>query len=267
MADLPIVVFPLYDRCTLLDFAGATQVFAFGGFKPVWVAPTRDPVTTTENVQVMPGATFDDVRTWPIEILFVPGGGEKVAVTMLDKAFVDFVRDTGERARWAGSVCTGAFITAAAGLLDGFEATTYWSQRENLALFPRVTVSAGYPRWVIHRNRFSGGGVSSSIDLALELTNLIAGATRSMTAQLSVQYAPDPPFASGDPSQAPPEVTAAIRHDQEKFTAAIRKSVEQLVGGAPLTRVGTGRGGGRGREGRQTPGRFPPTGARARPRR
>jgi cyclohexyl-isocyanide hydratase len=235
MADLPNVVFPLYDGCTLLDFAGATQVFAFGGFNPMWVAPTRDPVTTTENVQVMPGATFADVAAGPVEILFVPGGGGKVSDAMLDDRFVGFVRETGRRARWAGSVCSGAFILAAAGLLDDHEATTYWSQKENLGRFRRITVAAGYPRWVIHGNRFTGGGVSSSIDLALELTNLISGATQSMTAQLSIQYAPAPPFASGDPSQAPAEVTTAVRRNQEGFTAAIRRAVDQIVGGAPVT--------------------------------
>jgi cyclohexyl-isocyanide hydratase len=229
MADLPKVVFPLYDGCTLLDFAGATQVFAFTGFTPVWAAKTCEPITTTEHVQVLPAVTLDALRTEPIEILFVPGGGGKVADAMLDPVFVGFVRDTGQRARWAGSVCTGAFILAAAGLLDGFEATTYWSQRENLALFPKITVSAGYPRWVIHGNRFTGGGVSSSIDLALELLSLISGPTASMTAQLFVQYAPGPPFASGDPSQAPPEITAAARGHQEGFTAAIRKAVEQVI--------------------------------------
>ena len=126
-------------------------------------------------------------------------------------------------------MCTGAFILAAAGLLDGFEATTYWSQRENLALFPKITVSAGYPRWVVRGNRFTGGGVSSSIDLALELLSLASGPTASMTAQLFVQYAPDPPFASGDPSQASPEITATVRKNQEGFTAAIRKAVEKVI--------------------------------------
>lgn len=229
MADLPKVVFPLYQGCTLLDFAGATQVFAWAGFTPLWAAKTLDPVKTTEDVHVLPAATLDSLRREPIEILFVPGGGSQVGDAMLDPDFVKFIRDTGQRAKWAGSVCSGAFILATAGLLDGFEATTYWSQRENLALFPKVKVSAGYPRWVIHGNRFTGGGVSSSIDLALELLSLISGPTASMTAQLFVQYAPDPPFASGDPSQAPPEITAAVRRNQEGFTAAIRRAVEQIV--------------------------------------
>ncbi|HYU30987.1 MAG TPA: DJ-1/PfpI family protein [Thermoanaerobaculia bacterium] len=222
------VGFPLYQGCTLLDFAGATQVFAFAGFTPVWLAATGDPIRTTEDVQVVPGGTFDDPGG-KIDLLFVPGGGDAVAKVMHDPVLVGFVRKTGSAASWAGSVCTGAFILAAAGLLDGYEATTYWSQRENLALFPKIKVAAGYPRWVIHGNRFSGGGISSSLDLALELVNLISGPTASMTTQLSSQYAPSPPYASGDPAQAPPEVTDAVRKDQKKFIAKMRKSVEKLV--------------------------------------
>jgi len=225
----PTVLFPLYNGCTLLDFAGATQVFAFAGFQPVWVAPTLDPIKTTEGVQVLPGDTFDNVRGKEVEILFVPGGGKKVGDVMQDSVFVDFVREVGGSARYAGSVCTGAFILAAAGLLDGCEATTYWSQRENLALFPNVRVAEDYPRWVIDGNRFTGGGVSSSIDLALELVRLIAGPARSQAAQLDCQYAPDPPFASGDPGQAPPEVTERLYKQQGDLTAAMRAAVENVI--------------------------------------
>jgi len=130
----------------------------------------------------------------------------------------------------AGSICTGAFIVAAAGLFDGYEVSTYWSQRENLALFPNLRVSAGYPRWVIHGNRFSGGGISSSIDMALEIVNRISGPTQSMTTQLSIQYAPEPPFRSGDPAQAPPSVTDSVLESQESFTAAINAGVEAVLG-------------------------------------
>lgn len=221
----------LYDGCTLLDFAGATQVFAFApDFEVVWLAPTLDPIETTEGVKVLPHATFAQAGT--LDIVFVPGGGEQVGTVMQDPTYVNFVKSAGSQARLAGSICSGAFIVAAAGLFDGHEVTTYWSQRENLALFPTLRVSAGYPRWVLSGNRFSGGGISSSIDLALELVDVISGPTQSMTTQLSVQYAPNPPFQSGDPSQAPPEVTAAVLKSQESFTAAIRAGVEAVLGGS-----------------------------------
>jgi cyclohexyl-isocyanide hydratase len=229
MATTMRVGMVLYDGCTQLDFAGATQVFAFApGFEVVWLAPEVRPITTTEKVQVLPHCTFDQAGT--LDIVFVPGGGDQVGTVMQDSVYVDFVRTAGGQAKMAGSICTGAFIVAAAGLFDGYEVTTYWSQRENLALFPNLRVSAGYPRWVIQGKRFSGGGISSSIDMALEIVSMISGATQGMTAQLSIQYAPDPPFQSGDPAQAPPEVTAAVCKSQESFTAAIKAGVEAVLG-------------------------------------
>lgn len=219
----------MYPGCTLLDFAGATQVFAFAKMTPVWLAATLEPVVTTEGVRVVPERTFADPGG-SFDLLFVPGGGEAVAGAMHDPVLVEFVRETGAAAQWAGSVCTGAFILAAAGLLDGYEATTYWSQRENLARFPKVRVAAGAPRWVIQGNRFTGGGVSSSVDLALELVSRITGPAASMEAQLLIQYAPAPPFASGDPAEAPPEVVARVLERQTKYTAVMRQAVETLVG-------------------------------------
>lgn len=229
MATTMRVGMVLYNGCTLLDFAGATQVFAFApGFEVIWLAPTMEPITTTENVRVLPHCTFADAGA--LDIVFVPGGGNDVGTVMQDSVYVDFVRTAGSQAKMAGSICTGAFIVAAAGLFDGYEVSTYWSQRENLALFPNLRVSAGYPRWVIHGNRFSGGGISSSIDMALEIVNRISGPTQSMTTQLSIQYAPDPPFRSGDPAQAPPSVTEAVRKSQESFTVAINAGVEAVLG-------------------------------------
>jgi cyclohexyl-isocyanide hydratase len=226
---------PLYEGCTLLDFAGATQIFTLGaGYAVDWLAPTLDPITTTENVQVLPRVCFADAT--PYDILFVPGGGNAVADVMQDPTYVDFVRDLGGQAGWAGSVCTGAFLLAAAGLFDGHQATTYWSQLPNLRLFPKIAVPAGFPRWVISdlgpgKRRFSGGGISSSLDLALELVNRINGAVASETAQLSNQYAPHPPYDAGDPSTAPPSVTEAVLADQKSFLAAIHDATCAVIGG------------------------------------
>jgi len=234
------VGFPLYNGCTLLDFAGATQIFGFGaGYQTLWLAATLDPITTTECVQVLPQKTFVDVLAEQdvedpafdkhkiFDILFVPGGGEKVAKFMRDADFVGFLRQMASASQWVGSVCTGAFLLAAAGLLQGCHATTYWSQRENLALFPDITVPQGYHRWVIdeHHHRFSGGGVSSSIDLALELVQRLSGIQRRQTAQLAVEYAPDPPLPpSGDPDKAPACITQNLLNEQQAFLRAIRQA-------------------------------------------
>jgi cyclohexyl-isocyanide hydratase len=148
---------------------------------------------------------------------------------MQDPVFVDFVRQAGSTAKLAGAVCTGAFILAAAGLLDGYRATTYWSQLDNLKLFPKLRVEEGYPRWVIDGNRFTGGGISSSIDLALALVDHLAGNGASQAAQLFMQYAPNPPFHSGDPSQAPPEMTDWLRAAQAPLITALREATQRVV--------------------------------------
>lgn len=231
MSSQVTVGFPLYPGCTLLDFAGATQVFAYTpGFRVVWIAATLDPVSTTESVSVMPNATFDDHP--PLSIVFVPGGGsDGVGAAMLDPTIQAWLKRVAEDAEWVGSVCTGAFILAAAGLLDGCQATTYWSARPVLTLFPEVSVVPGYPRWHLDedRKRFSGGGISSSIDLALKLVDNIAGPQAAQTSQLFVQYAPSPPVHAGDPTEASPELVISVTQSQASFTAGLIAATNKVL--------------------------------------
>lgn len=226
------VGFPLYPGCTLLDFAGATQIFAYTDtFVPVWIAANRDPVPTTEGVSVMPNATFDDHPA--LQMVFVPGGGsEGVGASMLDPVFQAWLKRTAGQADWVGSVCTGAFILAAAGLFDGCEATTYWSARPVLKLFPNIQLVPGYPRWHLDedRKRFSGGGISSSLDLALRLIEVIDGADQARLSQLRNQYAPQPPLHSGDPTEASPELVVSVTQSQADFTAALIAATKQVLG-------------------------------------
>lgn len=227
------VGFPLYPGCTLLDFAGATQIFAFTGiFKPIWIAATKDPVRTTEDIEVMPGYTFADHP--PVDILFVPGGGgEGVSAAMLDEEYQGWLKAVGAKAQWVGSVCTGGLVLAASGLFDGCAATTYWSARPVLAMFPKIELVPGYPRWFIdeEKKRFSGGGISSSLDLALRLVEVLAGKHAAETTQLSNQYAPAPPVHSGDPTEASAELVIEVTQSQADFTALLRAAAEEVLGG------------------------------------
>ncbi|GAB4198855.1 MAG: hypothetical protein Tsb002_34030 [Wenzhouxiangellaceae bacterium] len=233
MACTRTVGFPLYQGATLLDFAGATQVFGFAeGFEAVWLAAALEPVLTTENVSVMPTATFDDHPD--LDLVFVPGGSaDGVIWAMNDPGYQAFIKRNAATAEWVGSVCVGAFILAAAGVLDGVKATTYWSQLHNLALFPAIDVDTrNYPRYLPEPvdAHFSGGGVSSSIDLALAIVQQLAGVEIAHKTQLGIQYAPNPPLQAGDPGQAPAAITAAVRaSQQDSFIQPIRQAVLDLL--------------------------------------
>ena len=117
-----VVGFPLYDQVTLMDFCGATEVFAFPpaaepAFVPIWLAAEKKPIKTSEGTFVYPQYSFSE-RHPAIDILFVPGGkADGVTTVMFDDTFQSFLKKTAADASWIGSVCVGAFILAAAGLL------------------------------------------------------------------------------------------------------------------------------------------------------
>ncbi len=227
------VGFALYPGCTLLDFAGATQIFAYtAGYQVFWIGQDPNtPIATTEGVTVNASATYQDHP--PLDIVFVPGGGsEGVGAAMQDEALMAWLNSVASDAQWVGSVCTGAFVVAASGLFDGCGVTTYWSARPVLAMFPALEVVPGYPRWHIDedRKRFSGGGISSSIDLALRLVEVVSGREAAETAQLSNQYAPQPPVHAGDPTEASPELVISVTQSQADFTAGLVAATKAVLG-------------------------------------
>ena len=224
---------PLYNGCTLMDFAGATQVFgAPYGFEPIWLA-AENAISTTEGVSVFPNYHFDYHPE--IDILFIPGGGQDgVIATMQNKVYLDFIRKVSKTTIWNGSVCTGAFILAAAGILKNCTATTYWAQIPTLALLSKkmdLNIPSDYPRFLIDEKRkiFTGGGISSSLDLALQLVLKIKGLEAAQKTQLFIQYAPKPEINSGDPNQAPSYITDELRIDGLGYTKALSKAIEKLL--------------------------------------
>ncbi|MDX2235786.1 MAG: DJ-1/PfpI family protein [Hyphomonadaceae bacterium] len=216
--------FLLFPDVTQLDFTGPLQVLHRlpGGVTHI-AAKTRDPVPSDCGLSLVPTTTFAECPL--LDVLCVPGGFG-VDAAMADAETMAFVRRMGGRARYVTSVCTGAFILGAAGLLRGKRATTHWAYHDLLPLVGAIPERA---RVVRDGDTFTGGGVTAGIDFALTLAGEIAGDAVAQSIQLAIEYDPAPPFDAGDPDRAPEAVRTPIakrygaRHEAFKAALAAAK--------------------------------------------
>ena len=226
MAPLSVAVL-VYPNVTQLDFTGPAQVLSRLGEATLhYVWRDRDPVPTDSGFAILPTATFAEVAA--ADILCVPGGFGCVDV-MEDAAALDWVRSVGAQAQWVTSVCTGSLILGAAGVLDGYRATTHWNWHDYLPLFGAEPVRE---RVVFDRNRVTGGGVTAGIDFALALTAAIRGEDYARGVQLALEYDPQPPFESGSPGLADSALVEQVRERTRRIApdreARIRAAAERL---------------------------------------
>ena len=199
------IAFLLFPNVTQLDLTGPVQVLSrLGNARLDLVWKTLEPVQTDAGFAILPTATLADVDR--ADILCVPGGFG-VSGVIADDAAMAWVTRIGREAQWVTSVCSGSLILGAAGLLDGYRAGCHWGQRHMLPLFGATPVAE---RVVIDRNRVTGGGVTAGIDFALTLTALLRGEAHAKAVQLSLEYDPRPPFDSGTPERAGPDIVAAV---------------------------------------------------------
>jgi len=147
------------------------------------------------------------------DVVVVPGGFGTRAL-MRDDAMLAWLRRIHASSRWTTSVCTGSLLLAAAGILEGLEATTHWLSLELLARYGAVPVSR---RVVEQGNVITAAGVSSGIDMALLLAARIAGDEVAQAIQLGIEYDPEPPFDSGSVAKAPAPVIDRVRKNAERF--------------------------------------------------
>ncbi len=212
------VVFPLYESFDTLDVMGPLQAFQYAGLESTLAAADEEGVTSLEKVTVMPQALFSGGTQY--DVLFVPGGADIPSVLAAGKPgcnpYLDFLIRQASGAQLVCSVCTGALLLGAAGLLDGHTVTTHWAYKDILKLFP-CTVVDDYRRYVQSGNVVTGGGISSGIDEALYLISVLAGIDAARRAQLAMQYHPQPILHCGDPDQPDirdiPELPASIQAD------------------------------------------------------
>ena len=211
-------VFPLYRNFDTLDVLGPLQAFLYAGIASTLAASEPGGVTSLEGVTVEATAGFNDCARY--DILLVPGGSDIPSVLNLGRRgynpYLNFLTRQAETAKLVCSVCTGALLLAAAGLLDGRTVTTHWAYKDVLRLFP-CNVVDDYRRHVQSGNVITGGGISSGIDEALYIISVAVGLEAARRAQLSMQYHPQPIVHCGDPAQPDikdiPELPASIQSD------------------------------------------------------
>ncbi len=218
-----IVLFP---HLTQLDFTGPYEVLARLPDATIHlVAHSLDPVPNERGpLRFYPTTTFTACP--PLDLLLVPGG-PGVNAMLNDETLIYFLKEKGAQARYVTSVCTGALLLAAAGLLRGHRATTHWLSLPLLAEFPGV--EAVSERVVRSGDYFTGGGVTAGIDFALTLVGELYGPELAQEIQLMMEYNPQPPFEAGHPSVAPAAVMEAARTGSEPMMKARREAVDRSI--------------------------------------
>lgn len=201
------IAFLVYPQFTALDMVGPHHMLtSLMGASVHVVARTLDPVVSDAGLIVSPTKTFDQCPE-DLDVICVPGGTTGTLAAMQDAETMRFLKDRGSRARHVTSVCTGSLLLGAAGLLDGYSATSHWATRPLLPIFGARPVDA---RVVRDRNRITGGGVTAGIDFGLFLVGQLRDREYAEAVQLIAEYAPDPPYDAGTPERAPATVKTMI---------------------------------------------------------
>jgi cyclohexyl-isocyanide hydratase len=212
----------------MLLYPGLTQLDLTGPFEILHRVPdtevhlvwkTVGPVVADSKLGLASDTSFDGCP--PLDVVFAPGGSGQAAL-MQDGEVLSFLAAHGKRARWVTSVCTGALILGAAGLLEGYDAATHWAFMDLLPMFGARPVRK---RVVVDRNRVTGGGVTAGIDFGLRLAAELAGEVVAKTIQLGLEYDPAPPFRSGHPDVAEPEIVAMVR---ARFDGLVRERAKAI---------------------------------------
>ncbi|NLU96255.1 DJ-1/PfpI family protein [Chitinophaga sp. Ak27] len=214
----------LFPDLTILDFTGPYDVFV--------KAPCFEVITIGENtasLRAEGGLTLQAeiaMADCPqLDIIFVPGG-RGINALLTNTNVLQFLQQQAGKAKYFTSVCTGALVLAAAGLLNGYKATTHWRSLELLRMFGVETVEA---RVVRDGNRITGGGVTAGIDFGLVLTALVGGEEMARIIQLQLEYNPEPPFRAGSPHTAGLPVLQKAKELTQPMLEARKKIIRQLL--------------------------------------
>ncbi|MGV8888501.1 MAG: isonitrile hydratase [Pseudomonas sp.] len=212
--------FLLFPQLQQLDLTGPYDVLAsLPDVKVHLVWKDLMPVTASTGLVLKPTTTFDDCP--PLDVICIPGGSG-VGPLMEDEQTLAFIKAQAANARYITSVCTGALVLGAAGLLKGKRATTHWAYHQLLAPLGAIPVK---DRVVRDGNLLTGGGITAGIDFALTLAAELFDKDTAELVQLQLEYAPAPPFASGSPETA----SVSVLEEARKRTAGSLKLRSEIT--------------------------------------
>jgi len=228
------VGFVIFQGITQLGFTGPFEILSrlstppsisvqskFSQSRTHVIAKTLQPVSSDRGLSILPTCTFDNSPS--LNLICVPGGAG-VVDALADVETVDFIRRQSAQAQFVTSVCIGAFLLGAAGLLKGRRAATHWAYVDLLQL-----VGNEKGRIVRDGNVFTSGGVSSGIDFAFRIVAELAGSEVAEAIQLAIEYDPSPPFDAGHPDKASEATTAFMVQRNEKAHAGIREGLKKMA--------------------------------------
>jgi cyclohexyl-isocyanide hydratase len=222
MVDQPFrIVEAVYPGMTQLDFTGPHTVFSrLPGVELIVASEPGGPIAADAGIVFAGTRRMAEIDR--CDLLFFPGGLSATTVAN-DEAFMEQARRLGTSARYLTSVCTGSLILGAAGLLKGRRAACHWAWRSLLPLFGAIPDEG---RVVRDGDIITGGGVTAGIDFALTVAAELAGEAVAQTIQLTIEYAPAPPFDAGRPETAPPEVLAQAQRMMETIMPERKRQAE-----------------------------------------
>ncbi len=203
------IAIPIFNGFTALDAIGPYDVLSRlpGAEVVICAAEPGEKRTESGVLGVMADRALAEVER--PDVIVVPGGvGTRNHLEQGDP-YIRWIADVHPGTQWTTSVCTGSLMLAEAGILDGVEATTHWAAREALAELGAVPIA----KRVVERGKvITAAGVSSGIDMALTLVERLTGAELMAQAiQLGIEYDPQPPYDSGSPAKASPEIRELVR--------------------------------------------------------
>ena len=191
----------LFDDVNALDVVGPCEVLSkIPDMVTKYVAKEPGPKNTDVQLKLTADYALSDISN--PDILLIPGG-QGIKSIIGEKEIINWITNCHKITKWTVSVCTGALLLGAAGILKGLKATTHWISLPSLENFGAEPQNR---RVVIDSKVITCAGVSAGIDMALTLTSLIAGETTAQAIQLAIEYDPAPPFNAGSPDKAPKEI-------------------------------------------------------------